>query len=104
MLVNLFDELPVPETGETFKKLLGSQTCRIELIVSSDTPEPVLYDQEEDEAVLLIEGGATLWMDGRSVSLSPGDFLLIPAHTPHRVVQTLPGTRWLAIFSGERLC
>ena len=89
--------IPVPESGERFETLLAKRNCRIEAIVSSDTPDPILYDQPHDEAVLLLSGSATLEINGRPVSLDPGDFLLIPAHTPHRVVRTSHGARWFAI-------
>ena len=101
--MNLFD-LPVPETGESFRTLLRNGSLRIEAIVSSDTPEPMLYRQEQDEAVLLLSGGAVLWIDGREVTLRPGDFLHIPARTPHRVLKTEKGTRWLAIHMKEPSC
>ncbi len=101
--MNLFD-FPVPDTGEEFHTLLKNRSLRIETIVSSDTPEPLLYRQEHDEAVLLLAGGALLWIDGKEVQLQPGDFLHIPAHTPHRVLKTEKGTRWLAIHTKEPTC
>lgn len=103
MLKNLYD-IAVPEKGESFETLLRNGNVTIETIVSSETPEPVLYRQENDEAVLLLEGEATLCIDGKDVTLGPGDFLHIPAHTPHRVLETRRGTRWLAIHTKEPLC
>ncbi|WP_456380868.1 cupin domain-containing protein [Hydrogenimonas sp.] len=100
---NLFD-IAVPDRGEFFETLLKNDEVTIEAIVSSETPEPVLYRQENDEAVLLLEGGATLQIDGRKITLGPGDFLHIPAHTPHRVLETERGTRWLAIHTKKPLC
>lgn len=101
--MNLFD-LPIPETGEEFRTLFKNCGVKIEAIVSSDTPEPLLYRQEHDEAVLLVSGGAVLWLDGREVTLRPGDFLHIPARMPHRVLETEKGTRWLAIHMKEPPC
>jgi cupin 2 domain-containing protein len=95
---------PPPDAGESFETLLKNDDVTVELIVSSDTPEPILYHQEHDEAVLLLEGRAVLWLDGRHVTLTRGDFLHIPAHTPHRVLETEAGTRWLAIHSRKPLC
>jgi cupin 2 domain-containing protein len=48
---------------------------------------------------MLVEGRAVLEVAGRRVSLSPGDYLVIPAHTPHRVLETHPEPRclWLAV-------
>ena len=103
MLRNLFD-YPIPASGEHFKKLLESEHITIETIISSETPDTKLYDQDHDEAVLILEGCATLWLDGRTIVMSTGDFLLIPAHKPHKVLHTEVGTRWLAIHTKERLC
>ena len=103
MLKNLFEK-GVPETGECFETLLGNEDVTIELIVSSDHPEPILYHQPKDEAVLLLKGKATLWLDGRHITLEPGDFLHIPAETPHKVLTTEKGTRWLAIHTRAPLC
>jgi len=103
VLINLYDT-EVPADGEIFQTLLHAKHLRIELIVSSEEPEERLYDQPHDEAVLLLDGCASLWIDGRVVALQPGDFLLIPARTPHKVIRTDPGTRWLAIHSEEKLC
>ena len=96
MIRNLFDA-PIPETGELFETLLENGNVHIELIVSSDTPDERLYNQPHDEAVLLIEGRASLEMGGTLIELKSGDFTLIPADTPHRVVKTTKGCRWLAI-------
>ncbi|WP_456451897.1 cupin domain-containing protein [Hydrogenimonas sp.] len=97
-------QTPPPEAGEYFETLLKNDRVTIELIVSSDTPEPLLYHQKHDEAVLLLEGRALLWVDGKHVTLKRGDFLHIPADTPHRVLETEAGTRWLAIHTKEPLC
>jgi cupin 2 domain-containing protein len=53
------------------------------------------------ERVILLQGKATLLFekDKNLISLAPGDYLLIPAHTRHRVEWTQPdfNTVWLAI-------
>lgn len=97
--VNLLRGLPEPATGEVFEDLLCQGPVRIERIVSSAAPEPVLYDQPQDEWVLLLEGDARLWVDGQEIVLGAGDSLFIPAHTPHRVVATSaePRCLWLAV-------
>lgn len=96
---NLFAELPTPDTGERFDTLLECRSLRIERIVSSPEPEPTLYDQVQDEWVLLLNGRATLIVAGARVDLVAGDHLFIPAHTPHRVVATSAEPRcvWLAV-------
>lgn len=102
---SLFFALPQPDKGEHFAELARCRNVRIERILSSVAPDPVLYDQMQDEWVILLEGSATLEVAGETVPLVPGDYLFIPAHTPHRVVATVPEPRclWLAvhIFPGN---
>lgn len=96
---NLFTRLPSPATGEAFEAILRRRNLVIERIVSSDRPEPTLYDQAQDEWVLLVQGHATLELAGEALSLGPGDYLFIPAHSPHRVLSTShePPCLWLAV-------
>ena len=47
-----------------------------------------------------LEGNrARLWVAGTETVLGPGDYLFIPAHTPHRVLETsdTPPCLWLAV-------
>ncbi len=96
---NLFSELPDIAQGEHFQELLNAGKVRIERIVSSDRPDPILYDQEQDEWVLLLQGRASLELAGRPIELLAGDYLFIPAHAPHRVLSTSRDPRciWLAV-------
>ena len=96
LLTNLYD-YTVPESGETFNKLLSTPKAEIVRIVSSDTPPDTLYVQEEDEWVVLLEGEATLEIEGKRKVLRRGDTIFIPAKTPHRVLSTRHGTLWLAV-------
>ena len=100
---NIFDNIPAELPEELNSELLRGRRFRLERIVSKGhaSPEGFWYDQEEDEWVLLIDGAARLdFDDGRSVSLTAGDHLLIPAHYRHRVAWTDPAqdTVWLALF------
>jgi mannose-6-phosphate isomerase-like protein (cupin superfamily) len=90
----------IPHEGEAFHQLACLGTTRIEHIVSSDTPETSLQRQTLDEWVLVLAGRAVLEVDGSSVGVGAGDWLLLPAGTPHRVVQTESGTHWLAVHAG----
>lgn len=96
---NLFEGLTCPATGERFDELLRVGKLRIERIVSSSEPETRLYDQLQDEWVVLLEGRAQVELAGEPLELRPGDWLFIPAHTSHRVVSTSPQPRclWLAV-------
>ena len=95
-----FYEYEIPTTGESFETLLKHPSVRIHRIVSSETPDPVEYDQEEDEWVLLLEGSAVLELGGKRVELRKGEHLFIPARTPHRVLETERGTLWIAVHIG----
>ncbi len=89
----------LPHQGERFDQLLKCRNVIIERIVSSALREPVAYNQEQDEWVILMQGDARMELDGELISLSAGDSLFIPAHSPHRVVWTsgTPPCLWLAV-------
>ena len=80
----------------------GRAIFRIERIVSRGhvSPPGFWYDQDEDEWVWLLRGAARLevelpherqpgapinGMAVREISLTEGDYLLLPAHVRHRV-------------------
>ncbi|MBK1716785.1 cupin domain-containing protein [Thiocystis violacea] len=96
---NLFENLPEIGAGEVFEDLLRCRNVSIERIVSSDRPDPTLYDQIQDEWVCLLQGWAELWIDGETLTLRAGDYRFIPARVPHRVLRTSsePCCVWLAI-------
>jgi cupin 2 domain-containing protein len=102
-LRNLFAAIPRELADELVEKLLATDRFAVERIVSRGhrTPPGTWYDQERDEWVLLVEGSAVLRVDGMPapVALQPGDHLLLPAHTRHRVEWTPPerDTVWLAL-------
>jgi cupin 2 domain-containing protein len=100
---NLFSEIPKQLQEELFECILKKDNIVIERIVSNGhvTPAGQWYDQAGDEWVILLQGQAKLLFEKnqRLVRLTPGDYLLIPAHTRHRVEWTLPdfNTIWLAV-------
>lgn len=103
-MTRLFD-LPPPAPAERFDTLLDHKAARIERIVSwgQTTPPDAPLVQDHDEWVLLLAGGATLWIEGEGERrLGRGDWLLIPAGRPHRVTWTRarPATLWLAVHLG----
>jgi cupin 2 domain-containing protein len=102
---NLFSTIPELPKGERFDQLLQHRNVSIERIISSSDIDPQRYVQPQDEWVILLQGQAQLEMDGKLLSLEKGDYLFIPAQTPHRVVATsgAPQCIWLAvhIFSGD---
>ena len=103
---NLCRPLPERQALEAFETLLHSPAVRIERIVSHGPASPAdfWYDQNEAEWVLLVQGSARLaFADGSETALEAGDYVHIPAHCRHRVVQTDPNmpTVWLAVFYTE---
>ncbi|MET0089357.1 MAG: cupin domain-containing protein [Candidatus Thiodiazotropha sp.] len=100
---NLLEHLPDSLSKEQFDELLKDRPVRIERILSHGqaSPESGWYDQDEHEWVLLLQGRARLAIeDQQDIDLTAGDYLLIPAHTRHRVSWTDPEviTIWLAVF------
>ena len=101
---NLFAGLPRAALAEEMvAELLATPDIRIERIVSTGQASPAdqWYDQEWNEWVVLLRGSARLLFadEAEPRSLSPGDYLNIPAHRRHRVLWTDPqqATVWLAI-------
>jgi catechol 2,3-dioxygenase-like lactoylglutathione lyase family enzyme/mannose-6-phosphate isomerase-like protein (cupin superfamily) len=93
---NLF-AAETPATGETFAALAQLGNTTIERIVSSAAPATELYDQEQDEWVVLLRGAAELELAGKRTRLGPGDYVTLPSRTPHRVLSTAAGSLWLAV-------
>jgi len=101
--MNIRDGIPDSLPEEMVDMLATGRGVRIERIVSRGhaSPEGFWYDQNENEWVMLVTGSAVLEIEGRGeVPLSPGDYLLLPAHCRHRVVRTDAEieTIWLAVF------
>jgi len=99
---NIFAELPQNLPEEIFEKIVEGKDFFVEKIISDGhTSAPNFwYDQEINEFVMLMSGSAKiLYEDGNSFSLSPGDYLIIPANQKHRVEETDKSqkTIWLAI-------
>jgi cupin 2 domain-containing protein len=88
-----------PPTGEDTHRLADFDGAVVDQILSGSLDGPVDYRQDEDEWVVLLDGGATLDVEEDRLHLGPGDWVLLPAGTPHRLVETEPGTSWLAVTS-----
>jgi cupin 2 domain-containing protein len=94
---NLFADAEAPAEGERFDVLLRHENLVIERIVSSAAIEPREYVQTQDEWVAMIRGAATLEVAGELHELHPGDYLFLPAGTPHTVRSASEGALWLAV-------
>ncbi len=91
---------PLPlENGEMFSPLFESGTVKIEAIRSWLKEPGELYDQDQDEWVLLLSGEAHLEIEGKGFFLKGGDYCLLPRHTSHRVLSTSKNALWLTVFS-----
>ena len=103
---NIFENIPRDLPEEIVQVLTAKDQVRVERIISRghNSPEQFWYDQPEDEFVILLKGEAILrFREPESdIRLNSGDYLLIPAHTNHRVHWTAPDedTIWLAVFIG----
>lgn len=98
-LNNLFSLKKPQEGDESFATLFENPHIRIEGIRSNQKMLGQIYDQQEDEWVLLVRGKASLKIIDTFYDLKSGDFLLIPKRTPHQVVSTDEDTIWLGIFA-----
>ncbi len=94
---NLYEDALPPATGERFDTLLMHNGLVIERIVSTSKIESQQYVQEQDEWVVLLTGEAQLDVAGRPVSLRAGDYLFLPARTPHTVLRVSDRALWLAV-------
>jgi len=94
---NLFADAAAPAEGERFETLLARHNLVIERIVSSAGITPHDCVQPQDEWVALLRGEAALEVAGETVALAPGDYLFLPAGTPHKVRQASEGALWLAV-------
>ncbi|MEJ2795117.1 cupin domain-containing protein [Iodobacter sp. LRB] len=98
---NIFYESSPPATGERFEPLHTQPGLLIERIISSPRIAHTEYIQPQDEWVLLLQGEARLDVAGKTVALHSGDYLFIPAQTPHTVLEVSDGAIWLAVHIGE---
>ncbi len=92
----LLDSTVAPTTGEHSAEIVRVGNVVVEQILSGQV-EPVDYDQDEDEWAVVLEGAAVLDVAGERVELSAGDWVLLPARTPHRLLHAEPGTNWLIV-------
>lgn len=99
---NIFKNIPPQLQEELIECIFKRDNIQIERIVSKGhiTPAGQWYDQDGDEWVMLLQGEAIILYekDHQTFHLNAGDYLLIPAHTRHRVEWTPPDLNiiWLA--------
>jgi quercetin dioxygenase-like cupin family protein len=86
-----------PGEGERTVPLVELPGLVIEQILSGVLPRPLSFEQDHDEWVLVLEGRARLRVEESELELRAGEWLLLPAGCPHTVLETEPGTNWLAV-------
>jgi cupin 2 domain-containing protein len=96
---NLYEGDYPAENNEIFSTLFQNKTLKIESIRSSLKTPGDLYDQDQDEWVLLLKGEAQIEIIDEIRSIRAGDYLFLPKHTLHRVISTSDNALWLGVFS-----
>ena len=89
---------PEPNSEE-FTILHQNKNIKIEAIRSYLLQPGELYDQTQDEWVLLIRGHAQLRIDDTVITLKEGESIFLPKHTLHQVLSTSENALWLGVFS-----
>lgn len=88
-----------PAVGERMEELARVAGVLVEHILSGELGAPVDYNQAHDEWVLVLSGRARLDVGSEHLELTGGDWVMLPAHVPHRLVETEAGTSWLAVHA-----
>ncbi len=100
------DPAAAPAVGERHEVLAHLGRTRIEQILSGAPEGPRSFIGEDDEWVVVLAGAARLELGGVASAMEAGDWVLIPAGSPHVLHETAPGTLWLAVHvppSGDPL-
>ena len=91
----------IPTSGESTREILRLPHGRVELISSAQGVRSDQFVQDDNEWVVVLSGRGVVRVsstDGPDTDypLQAGEWLYLPAGTPHRVIDTAEGTRWLA--------
>lgn len=97
--MNIYEIAEPSKNSETFFIVHQTPTLKIEAIRSRLFTPGDVYDQEEDEWVLLVRGEARLQIQNDEFLLRAGNSLFLPRHTLHRVLSTSDDALWIAVFS-----
>lgn len=101
---NIYADIPAELPEELTEEFFANGNIQIGRIVSRGhkSPPDYWYDQDQDEFVLLVRGEARVFFEDpdENIELTPGDWIIIPAHRRHRLIQTSEesDTIWLCMF------
>ena len=95
----LLPSAEAPSVGERNEEIARLSGAVVRQILSGALPSPLDYDQDHDEWVVVLNGGAVLEVGDDRLDLVAGDWVLLRAHTVHRLIETQPGTSWLAVHA-----
>jgi cupin 2 domain-containing protein len=88
-----------PAEGELGEQILRVGGVTVEQILSGTLGTPMEFDQDHDEWVVVLSGSAVLEVHTQTLALRSGDWVFLPAHVHHRLVETERGTSWLALHA-----
>ena len=79
----------------------GVDGSQVAIFISPKSGQSAIHTHTYDEYMLIVEGRYTLLIEGKRISLRPGDEYLIPAGVPHGG-EVVAGTRVIDAFGGKR--
>ncbi|MEO1927735.1 MAG: cupin domain-containing protein [Nautiliaceae bacterium] len=91
------EKLP-PVDSEDFITLIKHKNVTVKKIVSNTLKTPQTFCDKKDEFVVLLKGCAKIEINGEIKKLKTGDWLFIPANTPHTLLKTKKTAIWLAVY------
>lgn len=88
-----------PDRGELIEPVAAIGGVAIEQILSGRLDSPLDYNQAHDEWVVVLSGRAVVEVEDEPNVLVSGSWIFLPAAVRHRLVDTDPGTSWLALHA-----
>jgi cupin 2 domain-containing protein len=88
-----------PARGERAEVVARLGPVTVEQVLTGVLEAPVDFDQDHDEWAAVLSGAAVLDVAGERVALTAGEWVLLPAHVRHRLVEARPGTTWLTVHA-----
>ena len=82
-VVQLQNHLQYPEAGVLNKLLFKDNTCQYSLFCLAANTEISEHTATRNATIHALEGRGILTLNGETIQLEPGIFVLIPANAPH---------------------